>query len=214
MTDGVKFIFKTLLKVPVIIFVSFFVFNILVFFLIYFKMLGFSYIVMQTAVENNYLPNSELESLLAYADRMDAENSYSQANTSIICYFNPNDSNDPTYDHRVKTSVTNNVMGDAATCAAFGDSYGDATKRKQYGKVSRIGVYTEYTVIWPLDYRDTTTTGRVAGFAPDGSGQADTTSFKSESELEQLREDNKVTIPIRIVYSVPGLKYYPDLINY
>ena len=51
MSDEVKFIFKTLLKVPVIIVVSFLILNIFAFFFIYFKVLGLSYVVMQTAVK-------------------------------------------------------------------------------------------------------------------------------------------------------------------
>ena len=191
-------------------------------------MLGFSYVVMQTAVENNYLPNAELTNLLEYAAKMDTDNSFSQKNTSIIMYFNPNDSNDASMDHRVRISPTNDVMGSAGIAAGFGDPYGDASKRKQYGKASRVGVYTEYTVIWPLDYRDTIVQGGVAGYAPDGSGGSGAVSFENSATLEAMRDrefhqgdanpsgqiGGKVVIPIRIVYTVPGLKYYPDLINY
>ena len=66
MTDSVKFIFKTLIKVPIFIFVAFFILNIFSIAFIYFKMLGLSYVVMQTAVENNYLPDSEVSMILTY----------------------------------------------------------------------------------------------------------------------------------------------------
>lgn len=65
--DGtVKFIFKTLVKVPIYILVSYLIFNVFAFGLSYFKMLGLSYVAMQTAVENNFIPDSEKASLEAY----------------------------------------------------------------------------------------------------------------------------------------------------
>ena len=68
MSDSVKFIFKTLIKVPIIIMVCYLVFNIFAFSFTYFKVLGLSYVVMQTAVENNYIPESELNTLQDYMD--------------------------------------------------------------------------------------------------------------------------------------------------
>lgn len=68
MNDSVKFIFKTLIKVPILVFVFYFVFNIFAFTHTYFKVLGLSYVVMQTAVENNYLPPQELGTLQDYMD--------------------------------------------------------------------------------------------------------------------------------------------------
>lgn len=66
MSDSVKFIFKTLLRVPIIIIVAYTIFNIFAFGLSYFKMLGLSYVAMQTAVENNYIPTSERASIENY----------------------------------------------------------------------------------------------------------------------------------------------------
>lgn len=73
MSDNVKFIFKTLLKVPIIIFVMYFVFNLFVFALTYFRALGVSYVVMQTAVENNYIPEQEMNTLQNYANSLSTE---------------------------------------------------------------------------------------------------------------------------------------------
>lgn len=66
MSDSVKFIFKTLLRVPILIIISYIIFNIFAFGLSYFKMLGLSYVVMQTAVENNYIPSDERATLERY----------------------------------------------------------------------------------------------------------------------------------------------------
>ena len=82
MSDNVKFIFMTLIKVPCIIFVAFFIFNIFAFFFIYFKMLGFSYVVMQEVVENNYITASQRDQINAQFKDIDAIPL--AANTNII----------------------------------------------------------------------------------------------------------------------------------
>lgn len=83
MADGVKFIFKTLLKVPIIIFTCYLVLNLFTFAHTYFKALGFSYVVMQTAVENNYIPASEQYALQNYCDTLN-NSSEMMSNVSII----------------------------------------------------------------------------------------------------------------------------------
>lgn len=76
MADSVKFIFKTLIKVPVMIMVFYLVFNLFAFSFTYFRVMGISYVIMQTAVENNYLPESELNTLQNYVDSI--------ANTAMV----------------------------------------------------------------------------------------------------------------------------------
>jgi len=71
MADNVKFIFKSLLKVPIIIFVTYAVFNLIFFGATYFKVLGLSYVAMQVVVENNYIPDAELATLEAYIDTLE-----------------------------------------------------------------------------------------------------------------------------------------------
>lgn len=66
MSDDVKFIFKTLIKVPVIIFECYLVFNVFCFMFIFFKTLGIQYVVMQTVVENNYVPDADMAQLEEY----------------------------------------------------------------------------------------------------------------------------------------------------
>lgn len=68
MSDDVKFIFKTLIKVPVIIFECYLVFNVFCFMFIFFKTLGISYVVMQDVVENNYIPDADMVELQDYLD--------------------------------------------------------------------------------------------------------------------------------------------------
>lgn len=66
MADSVKFIFKTLIKVPVIIVVSYLLFNLWVFSFSYLKILGVSYVVCNTAIQNNYIPSAEKNQLQKY----------------------------------------------------------------------------------------------------------------------------------------------------
>lgn len=192
MSEEVKFIFKTLLKVPIIIFVSFFIFNIFAFFFIYFKTLGVSYVVMQVAVENNYLPAEELQSLYDYVNSFkDAE----MVQDAAIIVGKKADGSYLTMTNRNDINATEAI---------------DARKRRQYGNKVLCGVYVNYELIWPLDYSETLNAGKVSGIAGTGSEQG----FKSDAELTQMREDNKSPLDIRIVYEVPGLKYYPDLLTY
>lgn len=73
MSESVKFIFKTIIKVPIIILVCYAVFNAFAFGLSYFKMLGLSYVAMQTAVENNYIPPTEGSTLNSYMTSMQSD---------------------------------------------------------------------------------------------------------------------------------------------
>lgn len=70
MSDDVKFIFKTLIKVPVIIFELYFVFNVFCFMFIFFKTLGLQYVVMQDVVENNYIPSADMTELQGSLDEL------------------------------------------------------------------------------------------------------------------------------------------------
>ena len=62
--------------------ISYAILNLFAFGLSYFKVLGFSYVLMQTAVENNYIPTSEMEQLNKYLD--DISSTYVLDNALII----------------------------------------------------------------------------------------------------------------------------------
>lgn len=66
MSDSVKFIFRIILKVPILIVIAYAIFNAFGFGVSYFRMLGLSYVALQTAVENNYIPPDEESSLNRY----------------------------------------------------------------------------------------------------------------------------------------------------
>lgn len=177
MTDSVKFIFKTLIKVPVIIMVSFFIFNLFAFGLTYFRLLGFSYVVMQTAVENNYLPKAELDTLNKYLEHI--------ANTAVVenAFIVIKDEND--------------------------DAILPATERRQYGMPITVGVSADFRFIWPLTPRDQLQDPSSGFVGLDRDGNQAFSGFADANTLESRREGSWNTI--RIIYTVPGLRYYPDL---
>lgn len=206
MSEEVKFIFKTLIKVPIIILVSFFILNVFAFFFIYFKVLGASYVVMQVAVENNYIPNAELAQLVNHVSEW---NNIEWANDPGII-VGIDDSGDYVY--------VSDVLNQPANLAGNRD----ARNKRQYGSTVTCGVRTGYKFVWPLSHRETldgagldselgngTDNVGVGGF---GGGGASVST--SKSDLDAKRKAKESLFDIEITYTVPGLKYYPDLITY
>lgn len=68
MSNFVSTVFRVIIKVPIVVIVCYIVYNIFGFGLSYFKMLGLSYVALQTAVENNYIPPSEERTLKKYME--------------------------------------------------------------------------------------------------------------------------------------------------
>ena len=204
MSDEVKFIFKTLIKVPIMIFVAYVILNIFAFFFIYFKALGMSYVIMQTAVENNYLPTTELRTLYSTINGWNngQPNGIPMVeNASIVLDYNGN------------TPVVMTNINDTSPSGTD-----DARYRRQYGKNVTCGLTLNYTIIWPLSHRETLegadldSTGDTVGVGGfNGGGAAVTTDT---NRLRQLRERKAFTFPITLTYTVPGLKYYPDMLTY
>lgn len=174
MTDGVKFIFKTLIKIPIIICIIYAVFNVFAFSLSYFKILGFSYVAMQTAVENNYIPESESNTLNAYLD-------------SLETYM---------------------LEGATLTCDTDTGSASAENRKVQYGTAIKVTVSAHYKFIWPLMPIEQRTGQAAEGLYGENTGTALT-----DQQLEDARKayENNPQNNITISYTVPGLKYYPDL---
>lgn len=61
MSDGVKFIFKTLIKVPIIILISYFIFNIFSYTVAYFRLYSAAQMINSIVMENGYLPGDETD---------------------------------------------------------------------------------------------------------------------------------------------------------
>lgn len=220
MSDNVKFIFMTLIKVPCVIFVSFFIFNIFAFFFIYFKMLGFSYVVMQEVVENNYITPTQVNQINLQFQEVDAIPLADNTNiiVGLSTQLDASGNNIPAcYDK----NTGNNVLATdiSQNAALIGSS---ATTRTQYGTQKTVGVHCDYTIVWPLSYNNSmTSTGR-GGTGVNGNNGSTYNTVRS-NYTGDVYEDNmnvasgdvtdrghKVSIPLNIYYTVPGLKYYAD----
>lgn len=227
MEGGVKFIFKTLIKVPIYIYAAFLVFNVFAFCFIYFKMLGFSYLVQQTAVENNYIPAEQLNSFADYLTDFD---------NSIAMVENCNIIISDKYDETAKTNSMDTL---ALRRAASGSGVkytvsttkSDALRKKQYGADVTVGVTCNYVWVWPLDYRNTTTGNINSSYSmnrnyydgsidieynydsdsPDKRKMKGTGDFVTDTRMTNSGIGDNETPNIVIKYTVPGLKYYPDL---
>lgn len=215
MTDEVKFIFKSLLKVPIMIMVSYAILNIFAFFFIYFKALGTSYVVMQTAVENNYLPPAELTQLYDYVNSW---NSIRMVENAGIVVYDPNPNNDVATIDSSNTEAEYKLMGAIDdTNAQYGPN--DARTRKQYGGTVTCGVACDYVFIWPLSHRETLEGADLDSAGTDTTGVngvsgTNSTSFKNSTDLEAMRESKRSPFRIKLTYTVPGLRYYPDMLTY
>ena len=204
MTDSVKFIFKTLIKVPIFIFVAFLILNIFAIAFIYFKMLGLSYVVMQTAVENNYLPDSEVSMILSYLNEM--SNGIEMVTDAGIVI---EQSSTPTGSgYVVKANGTDYVV---VNTYAGGGLSGGALTRHQYGREVVCGVYCNYKIIWPLDYRYTGNRSAIVNSADGQYTYQDVQGYKAGAQTHTSYISAFANLPIAIVYKVPGLKYYPDM---
>lgn len=200
MSDEVKNIFKILIKVPLIILVAYLVLNAFAFAFVYFKLLGASYAVMQVAIENNYLPDREYQTLEKYVEDFDKNTEF----LSNACVITSSDSD--------------------ATHATPGNN----TSRKQYGATVVVGVSADYTMIWPLTYTQTIredstvsenqrTNKNIKEGSVPGINSGRSLEFKDDEQLKKDRntaattEDSDGNQMFRFVYTVPGLKYYPDM---
>lgn len=212
MSDEVKAIFKSLIKVPCMVVVIYMIFNLLVFSFMYFKVMGTSYVIMQTAVENNYIPQTEFTTLCKYMNQF-----YRTPFVNDVKFiYGPNTNDKGNYTDVVSfAALDNNGAAKANGLAESrfanhgGVSNVGAFDRKQYGSEVFCGIQVDYIIQWPLDYRETT----VNETGVQGMRDNVTTQFESESNLEQKRNDSehRVTIPIVITYNVPGLRYYADM---
>jgi hypothetical protein len=194
MSDSVKGIFKILIKVPVIIAVSYLIFNIFAFAVCYFKVLGLSYAVMQVAMENNYIPDNELKALTG---------SDSKINDTSGVEFTQK---------RYNTGLLDNVTLKCETKRG-------TNAKSQYGEPITVTVSGKYSWLIPFMnsaswYSQSDTTEVVGEGGSGESTEIDSTSASASSTAWSMGEQGKTTKQknnIEITYKVPGLKYYPDL---
>lgn len=195
MENSVASIFKILIKIPIIISVSYLILNVFAFALCYFKILGASYSLQQIVMENNYLPSNEARAFDNYLDGL--ETAFLDNITAVVYTNNPSESTSTGRDSRTGEvlTATNYVVGN--------------NKRVQYGDTAYVGIVSDFHALWPFSYKElfvneTGTEGWGNSNAAAGSVQ-----FKTEEELNNTRKQS--TAKIDIIHPVIGLQYYSDL---
>ena len=219
MSDEVKNIFKILIKVPLIILVAYLVLNAFAFAFVYFKLLGASYAVMQVAIENNYLPDREYKTLKKYIEDFDT-------NTDFLEHACVITSPDSDATHAAPGNNTSRKQYGATVVVGVSADYkmkwpltytqtikedgtvskDQRTNKKTHKKHKKEDGTIEYVTIDGIEE------GSVPGM---NSGRS--LEFKDDKQLEDDREtaatteDSNGNQMFRFVYTVPGLKYYPDM---
>lgn len=203
MERGVSFIFRTLIKVPIIIMVSFFIFNIFAFTISYFKVIGAVNAIQQVAIDNNFLPQEDVATFEEYLAQ-EVETTYLQ-NAQIIINTDGDD-----FD---KKFINADGQREDVDMSNFDPHDLSVNERKQYGNTITVGVTAEYRFIWPLMHIETLEDGSVRGYGP-GAGQAtgvdETFTTADEQAAERARRADSVG-NITVVNKVIGMQYYSDL---
>lgn len=189
MTDSVKSIFKILFKIPIIILVCYAIFNIFAFGLSYFKLIGISYVVMQTAIENNYIPEDDRITIEDYMNTMKTgvlTNIRIIGNPGRKQYGEPVTIGVAAKYHFIwplthKQQTVSGVEGTTSGVAADGTNGGST-----FG-----GWVTDEQLEYQRNKLEDLTRNMIVKYEVDG--------------------DRVYEGEIDILYNVPGLKYYPDL---
>ncbi len=224
MSDSVKFIFKVLLRVPIILLICYAILNVFGMVHTYSAVQGAQYTVENYLAENNYLTQDAFDGIVEtltgvmFRDNNGVLNRVSFVDDVGLVVLDG--AGNP-----VEVSLVANRAGNvvnlrsaadfraAVAAAGAADAESNICTRCQYGEFKTVGVYAHYTVIWPLMVNEQTVGNRgVAGLAGLRSGNT-ATQFISEAEMEIRRNDaqHHVVVPLRISARVGGLKYYPDL---
>lgn len=181
--DFIWSVFKPLFKIPIIILIVYLVFNLLGFSYTYFKLLGASYVVMSTVVENNYIPPDEEGQITKYLNEVDGIDSTGVDTIELISNV------------RLTPDSEASVIGD--------------NNRTQYGEVKVAGVQGRWNFIFPLmPTKDVA--GMKDGTVFGDTGWASIEEDPVLAEKMRNRGDSD-EFNIKIEYKVPGLRYYPDL---
>lgn len=164
MSDSVKSIFKILIKIPVIIAISYLILNVFAFGISYVRLLSISYSIMQVAMENNYLPENEMNVIKEHINEI------------------------------APAGDTGGILQNGKIITTGGNN------RKQYGEQVTVGIQADFKWLVPFERR-------VVGLK-----DSDIEHARNPAKVEESKDSKGWnTRTIKIEYTVPGLKYYPDL---
>lgn len=225
MNDEVKFIFKTLIKVPVIIIISYLVFNIVMFINFYFRGLGTSYLIMQEVAINNYIPATDRGSITEtarnfenYDNTATNENGTNKSVTSdfidaVVIGVN----NEGRF--QTNSQIQDTVKNIANSGRSWSDNFsfvhngtaasdGAVGRKVQYG--TPIQCYFAYNFVFQLPL-----THGVKGLenssANDGNENYITAADNTSTSSIRNNRSGRFRTVVVFAYKVPALKYYPDI---
>lgn len=183
MSDALRFIFKTFIKIPFIIMISYFLVNLFLFSLYYFKFTGISYSVMNTAMENNYIPKNEYGIIKSTIEKID--------NDSVLIS-----------DAKI---IPDNPLADKNNRVQYGTKVRVGVEYKYRWLTLLMPWDTGQT---PSDIR-----GGTSIIDDSTASEGNLSSITAEEARRRIDalSDRSLNSPISIVYEVPGLQYYPDL---
>lgn len=188
--------FTTIIRIPIILFILYFVFNVFAFVLTYFRFLGTYNTVTQVVVNNGYIPATEFAILEDYMAGYDTD---FVDNIEIVTRDNSGN-----IKQLISPNGTTRFMG----TDDYLNNRTTILQRSQYGQRVSVGIKFRYTFVLPLMTHETYNNQdvTVAGYknAPQGT-------LASEQTLEQRRQQHRVGITIVLENPIPSLKYYPDL---
>lgn len=226
MNDEVKFIFKTLIKVPVIIIISYLVFNIVMFINFYFRGLGTSYLIMQEVAINNYIPATDRVSITETAQNFEnydrtatSENGTNKSVTSDFIdavVIGVNNEGSFQTNSQIQDTVINLYRGSSVRSSdnfSFvhnGTAAGDGAvgRKVQYG--TPIQCYFAYNFVFQLPLMH-----GVSGLENSEYNDGNSNYITYNDEGSRIKNNQTGTGGIKTVvvfaYKVPALKYYPDI---
>lgn len=137
----------TLVKVPCMIAIAYLFINIVLFSLFYFRALGMSYVVMQTAVENNFIPNSEAQAIKSSMQSMNSVSDGGQNGDSIAV---PVVSKFAMWIDTSNSKAEKQLYNKDVSVDGYGITNTSSNVRVQYGKTIRVGIGYVYTAILPI----------------------------------------------------------------
>ena len=229
MSDGVKFIFKTLFKVPIFILAAYLILNVLGLVTTYFKVQGVEYGLTNIVTENNYISQSDLVKLMpqlwALGYHYDGTNWTKIDYVDEIGFYIVDPSGNEQY---IPVGAPNATGTNASTVANqiistinthFGGNMDqNPMNRTQYGHAKIIGFYARYAVIWPLTVYNDPSGGAfssgnraVAGYN-DGTWQTNNDPPIAGVEGSIFTGgQRRVTVPIHLSDTAVGIKYYSDM---
>lgn len=227
MSDGVKFIFKTLFKVPIFILAAYLILNVLGLVTTYFKVQGVEYGLTNIVTENNYISRSDLTKLMPqlwalgyhydgttwtkidYVDEIGFYIVGDDGSANWIAIDPPNATGTNA------NSAAQNALTAVNNCFTSLDK--SPMNRTQYGHAKVIGFYANYAIIWPLTvYNDpsggafSSGNAAVAGYN-NGNWQTDNDPPVETSGGIFTGGQRRITVPISMNDTVVGIKYYSDM---